>query len=250
MADKSSKNSKNLTEDENLEEEVTLDSEGAESEEGLSTEIEEEESVDEKTKKGFQRLVARKDDELKTLSEQLVEANKKAAQFEKEQRDKKLSELSETDKWKALAEENAAKAAKAEISVFVNQQLSERNLMKNPIAEILLETPWSVPAIRKHLSPEPTWEETIEAVRTFLPSYLDTLVVPLETVSVSEKETIEPSQEEEAEPSMGTERNAPVVTKKRIWTRKEISELSRNPEVYLKYQREITQALAEGRVRE
>ena len=248
MADKSSKNSKNLTEDENLEEEeVTPETEGEESEEGLSTEIEEKE-VDEKTKKGFQRLVSSKDKEIDSLSKQLEDANKKAAQFEKDEREKKLSELSETDKWKTLAEENAAKAAKAELSVFVSQQLSEKNLTKNPIAEILLESPWSVPAIKKHLSPEPTWEETIEMVRTYLPAYLDTLVVPLETVSENEKETTETSQEEETEPSMETERNAPIVTKKRIWTRKEIKELS--SEAYLKYQQEITQALAEGRVRE
>ena len=249
MADKSSKNSKDLTEEENLEEEVTLDSEGEESEEGLSTENEEEE-IDEKTKKGFQRLVARKDKENQTLSEQVMEANKKLAQFEKEQREKKLSELSETDKWKALAEENAAKAAKAELSVFVNQQLSEKNLLKNPIAEILLDSPWSVPAVKKHLSPEPTWEETIEMVKTYLPAYLDTLVVPLETVSESETEETEPSEEENAEPSMGTERNAPVVTKKRIWTRAQIAELAKNPELYQKYQSDITQALAEGRIRE
>ena len=246
MTDKSLNPLSDPSDDENLNE-VTQDLDGQDGSEGLSPNEGGEDELDEKTKVGFQRLVARKDEELRKLQGQVEKTNQELAKREKLERDAKLNEMSEAEKWKTLARENAEKAAKAELKAFVTAELTKRNLSGHVIAEIALDSPWSIPAVKRNLASEPTWDDTVEAVKAHLPSYLDSLVVS----GVKEPETQVASTSElkpDEIPEMESERSAPAKTKKRIWTRSEIRELGKDSVQYQKYQDEISLALSEGRV--
>ncbi len=248
MADKSSGRSKNLPSEENEKKLVTSTEESEGDTEGLST-GEEEAGLEPKTKAGFQRLIAKKDRQIQELSQQLDEQIKRLAKLERAERERKLAEMSEAEKWKTIAQEKAAQAAKAELRAFASNEIAKRGLAKHPIAEIVLESPWAIPAVKKHLSEEPTWEETIEVVKRFLPPYLETLVEP-ESEEAKGESSSPPAPSETSEAvAMETERTSPVATKKRVWTRAELRELAKDPAKYMKYQKEITQAFAEGRIR-
>lgn len=202
------------------------------------------EEVDEKTKAGFQRVIATKDRSIKELGKELADAKAKVDAAEKAERERQLAEMSEAEKWKTIAQENAAKAAQSELKAFVTRELTVRKLITHAIAEIVIEAPWSVPAVKKHLSGQPTWEETVEAVKLYLPAYLDSLVVP--TGNNGQEPPTPPT--EEVLPPMDTERNTPGGSPsrvKRVWTAAEVSALSEDD--YMKHQAEITQAIAEGR---
>lgn len=241
MADTSSK-SENLSEDELQEDNSAED--GNQDSEGLSTK--ETEGLSEKEKKGFQRLVAQKDQKLKELQDQLKDYNKKLGEIQQQERQKKLSEMDEVTKWKTLAEENAEKAAKMQLKSFVSTHLAKKNLADNPIADLILETPWAIPTVKRRLSSQPTWDETIEAVESELPAYLESLAKPDTTKEMTEAET----QEEELE-GMEPERSA-TKSQKRVWTRsqvKEYLESAKDRQDFAKRQATIQQALTENRIR-
>jgi hypothetical protein len=245
MADTSSKPETSLPEDE-LQTDNSTDG-GSEDNEGLSIK-ETNEGLSEKEKKGFQRLIAQKDQKLQTLEEQLKEYNSKLSEFQQRERQKKLEKMDEVTKWKTLAEENAEKAAKMELKSFVSTELSKKNLVNHPIADLILETPWAIPTVRRKLSTEPTWDETINAVKSELPSYLESLSTPDKTKETTEMET--ESEEEEPE-GMEAERSA-TKTQKRVWTRsqvKEYLESAKDRQEFTKRQAIIQQALTENRIR-
>lgn len=238
MADTSSK-SGNLSEDELQKDNSAED--GNQDSEGLSTK--ETEGLSEKEKKGFQRLVAQKDQKLQELQDQLKDYNSKLSEFQQRERQKKLSEMDEVTKWKTLAEENAEKAAKMELKSFVSTEIAKKKLADNPIADLILETPWAVPTIKRRLPSQPTWDETIQAVKTELPAYLESLAKPDTTKDMTEAE-------EEPE-GMEPERSASD-PQKRVWTRsqvKEYLESAENRKDFAKRQSVIQQALTENRIR-
>lgn len=245
MADTSSKPETSLPEDE-LQTDNSTDG-GSEDNEGLSIK-ETNEGLSEKEKKGFQRLIAQKDQKLQTLEEQLKEYNSKLSEFQQRERQKKLEKMDEVTKWKTLAEENAEKAAKMELKSFVSTHLSKKNLVNHPIADLILETPWAIPAVRRKLSSEPTWDETISAVKSELPSYLESLSTPDTTKETTETEI---EKEDEELEGMEVERSASK-TQKRVWTRsqvKEYLESAKDRQEFTKRQAIIQQALTDNRIR-
>lgn len=219
---------------------------GSEATEGLSTKEKEEQGLPAEQKKGFQRLVSKKDKEISDLQKQINEYNKKLNEYQQEQRQRKLSDMDETTKWKTIAQENAEKAAKAELKSFVSTELARRNLADHPISDLISETPWAIPTVKRRLSPEPTWDETIEAVKENLPSYLESLEQPEKKVETKaeEEETTEPE-------GMEPERSAAKSTKK-AWTRAEVKtylDSSENRKDFEKRRAVIQEALTEGRIR-
>ena len=202
--------------------------------------------LDEKTKQGFQRLVAKKDSELLAERKQREEAQRKLEAFEKEKKERELADLSEVERLRVERDEALSKMAQTELKSFVTAELTNRNLMSNPLAQDIIEAPWLLRVVRSQLPSGATWEQTIDTVHAFLPSYLDTLVVPAKEVV---PETTPPADETPSVP-MDTERNAPapIVNSKRIWTRKEVAMITSDPEKYQKFKPELDKALAEGRI--
>ena len=241
MADTSSGSQQDLPEEE-LQQDNSTEG-GSEATEGLSTK-EEQEGLSEKEKKGFQRLIAEKDKKLTAMQQQAEEYNRKLSELQQQERQKKLNEMDEVTKWKTLANENAEKAAKMELKSFVSTHLAKSNLTDNPISELILETPWAIPAVRRKLPSDPTWDETIEVVKAELPSYLESLGKPDTT-----KATTEAS---ESEDGMDTERSVGQTTQKKTWTRSEVQqylESAQDPKDFGKRQSVIQQALTDGRIR-
>lgn len=240
MADKSLEDKNNLTIEENSD--VTPQPESEITPEGLSTEVENEE-LDEKTKKGFQKLIAKRDQELKEAREVAEQARVRAEALEKEKKQRELEELDETERLKVERDEALAKAAQYELKTFVTAELTSRDLMKLPLAEDIIESPWLVKAVKSHLPINATWEQTIDAVHAYLPPYLDTLVVPVESAASNPPAL----PQEEDTPSGETERNAPsAVTSKRVWKTSEIAKLSNDE--YSKLKPSIDAAYLAGRV--
>ena len=240
MADKSSELKNDLPEEEIQSDNLSDD--GNEATEGLS--IKEEDKEENKEKLGFQRLVAKKDLQIKQLNDQLLQDRQRLSALERQEREKKLNEMDEVEKWKTIANENLEKASKAELKSFVSSLISKNKLDGNPIAELILETPWAAPSVKRKLSAKPTWEETIEVVKSELPSYLESLTpdnkVETETKSIEEIEGME------------TERSSQKPSSKRIWTKAEVQtylESSKDPQDFRKREKLIQDALTEGRIR-
>ena len=213
---------------------------------GLSTEGEGE--LDEKTKVGFQQLVAKKDQKIQESQRQLDEANRKLSAFEAAKREKELADMSEAERLKTELDEERQKRVRLELNSFVTAELTKRNLMSNPLAGDIIESPWMLRAVKSHLSGQPTWDETIEAVKEFLPAYLDTLVVPVGNATPNGE--LLPADGEPTPDPMPSERGEPTTTpgNKRIWTQREIAEVQKDSQKWLKYRADITLAYTEGRV--
>jgi cell division septum initiation protein DivIVA len=225
---------------------------GNQDSEGLSTKKSEKEALDPKEKAGFQRLVAKKDEEIKSYRERLDDMSEKLSRLQQAEREKRLEGLTEAERWKAEAQDNARRAAEAELRSLVTAQASIKGVMNHPVVQILLETPWAIPAVKKRLTADSTWEETIELVKTHLPSYLDSLVEPeTETPQTKKIENL-PPREEEVPEGMETERSGSARTEKRTWTRAEVKkyleDAENDPVKFQKRNEEITRAINEGRV--
>lgn len=246
MADKSLDIHKNLTTPEIPED--NLEPESDDGDKGLS--IKDEEELDEKTKQGFQRLVAKKEQEAKELKLQLEEANRKAEAYEAAKKEQELAEMTEAERMKTERDEYATKFAKSELKSFVTGELMKRNLMTNPLAEDIIESPWMLRAVKSHLSVQPDWEETIDAVKEYLPAYLDTLIVPAGNEVASSGDNLPDESSDNPPTPMPSERGEPAITpgNKRTWTKAEIAEIQKDTEKWLKYREAITLAYQEGRV--
>lgn len=213
---------------------------------GLS--IEGEGELEPKTKIGFQQLVAKKDLAISESKRLLDEANQKVKTFEAAKHEQELADMTEAERLKAELNEEREKRVRLELHSFVTAELTKRNLMSNPLAEDIIESPWMLRAIKSHLSGQPTWDETIEAVKEFLPAYLDTLIVPVGNATPNGEPL--PADGEPTPAPMPSERGEPTITpgNKRVWTHKEIDEIKKDNQKWLKYRADITLAFTEGRV--
>lgn len=122
--------------------------------------------------------------------------------------------------------------------------------MNLPLAEVIIESPWALPVVKSQLSDNPSWDETIDAVKAYLPSYLDTLIVPEGNKSTPNGE--QPSDDDgKLPPQVPTERGEPSniqLDDKRVWTKQEIALLQKDTAKWMKYREAITKAYTEGRV--
>lgn len=216
---------------------------------GLEPLNSDEAELDLKTKTGFQRLVAKREKESQEYQKQLQDKEKELAEARKRLKEKELSELSDTDRLKKQAEELAEENSKLKLQGFVSQEVAKRGLdVNDPLVEILMDTPWSIPAVRRILGDSPTWEEVVSTVQEKLPAYLDTLVARQKT-EVKNKTEVLPNgnKSDEDEVPTSTERvNSTTPTLKRYWTRSEIARMS--DVEYAKHAAEIRSALSEGRI--
>jgi len=219
---------------------------------GLEPEDSDEAELTPKGREGFQRLLAERDKKAEVEKEARMKAEAEAGDLRKKLKDRELADLTETERATQQAKEAIEENARLKLQIFVKDEVSKRKLdVNDPLVEILMDTPWAIPPIKRILGDSPTWEEVVSTVKEKLPAYLDSLVARLKT----EVSTPEPSEElpengeEEEEiptPPTSTERVVTTPTTKRYWTRSEIAKMS--DVEYLKHAPEIRQALADGRV--
>lgn len=205
--------------------------------------------LDPKTKEGFQRLVAKKDKEAKDAADAAREAREELRKLQEEKRRQKLSELDETERLKQERDEAIAANAKLKMQNFASREWNKRGLKADhDLYEIVSETPWLVPFVRRSLGDSPSWEEVIRGVEDKLPVYLDQLASKKEvTPATPELPSDTPSNPSPSNRG-DAERQPNDSSKKRIWSRKEIAKLSNAD--YAKYRSEINQAMVEGRIRD
>lgn len=224
---------------------------------GLGTIESDEEELDFKTKAGFQTALQKSREAEKASSKELREKVKEATKLRQQLKAKDLKDLSAADRLEKEASELAEENARLKLQNFVAKEVQKRELdLNDPLVEIVMDTPWSIPPVRRILGDSPTWEEVIESVEDKLPSYLDSLVARRKEMGKVQETTpsTEPaSEEDETTPVVppsttptSTERTVPAANPKRVWTRTEILALS--DENYLKHSKEIKQALADGRI--
>lgn len=239
MDDSLTDENKNLT--------PSSDGEGNSSNAGKGTNESPEGELDLKTKKGFQKLVAKRDQELQDARREADEAKAKASAATAELKKKELAELDETERLKIENQEAKKENFLMKIKLFVNTEIQKRKLdINDPLVEIVLNTPWAIPVIQGSLGDNPQWEEILSAIQAKLPPYLDILVSKR---GGNGKPTATSSNEQEpiiTAPTVDTERATETGSKKRVWSRREIR--SMDNATYLRRKAEIDQAIIDGRV--
>jgi len=218
---------------------------------GLEPENSEEAELSPKSREGFQRLLAERDKKAKTEEDARLKAEAEAGELRKKLKDKELAELSDVDRAQRQAQELVEENARLKLQNFVRDEIAKRKLdVNDPLIEILMDTPWASPPIKRILGDSPTWEEVVSVVKEKLPAYLDSLVARLKTevsTPIGSEELPDNGEEEEIPPPpTSTERVISTTPTKRYWTRSEIA--SMDDDEYLKHAKDIRKALAEGRI--
>lgn len=238
---------KSITDDE---ENLTPPGENDNPNAGIEPEDSEEAELDLKTKAGFQRLVAKRDAEAKAERDARLKAESEAGELRKKLKERELADLSDTEKAQKQAQDLAEENARLKLQRFVSDEVLKRKLdPDSPLIEILMDTPWLIPPVKRILGDSPTWEEVVSTVQEKLPAYLDSLVARTKTEvpEPDNKEELPNGEEEEIPaPPTSTERVVTTTTTRRYWTRSEIAKM--DDAEYLKHAPEIRKALAEGRV--
>lgn len=192
----------------------------------------------------FINALGEKNKKLAEKDKLLKEKNDLVEKLQEEARKRELAGMSETER---LAAENAQLKQDKFVSAmksFVVRELALRHLENHPIAEVALESVWAIPAIKRHLSTQPSWEETDKVVRQYLPEYLDSL-----ESGRDDKGPIPPTVIPTPTPPAPTERNPSGGSDpgtKRVWQRSEIARM--DIPTYAKHKKEILKAYTEGRV--
>ena len=218
--------------------------------EGLQSE-EETEELSPESKEGFHKKLTQKDKELKEAQRKADEASKELEEIREKERLANLAKMSDTERLQAERDEAVAKAFKLEINHFILKEVTKRKLdVNDPLIEMVIDTPWAIPPIRRILGDSPMWDDLKREVEDKLPSYLDSLVTRKSGETKGTGEST--SEESEIEsiptaPSVDTERTAGgVPDNRKVWSQREIAKM--DAATYAKYKPLINKALAEGRI--
>lgn len=178
------------------------------------------------------QLARERENEAKRKADELAQ---EVATLRRQEKQQKMAEMTEAERYKTLAEESEAKAARLEIGILVRDSIAGKDLPK-PIADLLIKTPWAIPAVTEEIGDSPSsWEDIISSVKKHLPVYVDSLVVK------SEKSL----EEEPSSRRIDSERSVDnVVTADHIYTEEEVKEISKDPVLYAKHRDRILKQMA------
>ena len=187
--------------------------------------------------KHWQHALQQSREREKKLAEEAEELRKQVEAVRTQEKLKKMSEMTEVERYKAIASEQEEKRAKLELKLAVQDTLADKRIPRG-VQDILLRTPWAIPAVADELGDEFTWDDAIASVKRHLPAYVESLVVD------------EKPLREEAEPSSGrvdSERSIDTgVVKQHIYTLEEIKRLGKDPVEWAKHEDAIKKQLAES----
>ena len=214
----------NLTVDGNIEQESTT----------ASTEPAEDTSLPEGSK-NFQHALQLSREREKALKTELNDYRSKLDKAAAEEKSRKLAEMSETERYRSIAEEESQKRSKLELRQFVMEATADMKVSR-AIKELLLRAPWSIPAVEEELGTEYSWDQVIVAVKRHLPTYLESITAEDTNLSTPSEETIK---------KVDTERSAgATVVKEHFYTKEEIDSLSKNPVEYEKHRDKILRQIS------
>lgn len=176
---------------------------------------------------------------------------KEKASLEKRVKAIETEGMSEAEKYRQAAEEAMEENFRLKMGSYAEQELKRTGLNDNPALDYVRTSPWAVPDIQEHLSNNPTWSETEEVVKAYLPGYLESLAEKLGNNQPAKTEVeVNPDDENLKEPTQAADAQRTVEEgggrKKKVWSRREIAQLGE--EDYKKHRKDILQAQAEGRI--
>jgi regulator of replication initiation timing len=185
--------------------------------------------------KNWQHAIQQAREREKALKVEAGVLREKLGKAEAEEKRKQLADMSEAERYKSIAEEEAQKRGKLEMRQLILEGLADK---KVPVAlrELLLRSPWSIPAVEEELGQTYTWDEAISAVRRHLPAYIESI-----TASESEPNTSseEPIRKVDTERSTGSS-----VVKDHTYTQDEVNRLYKDPVEYEKHREKILRQMA------
>ena len=185
--------------------------------------------------KNWQHAIQLAREREKALKTELEDFKFKLEESKAEEKRKRLSEMSEAERYKSIAEEESQKRGKLEMRQLILEATAERNVPK-ALKDLLLRAPWSIPAVEEELGTDYTWDQAIAAVKRHLPTYLDSITADEETPSTPSDESVK---------RVDTERSTgAAVVKEHFYTREEIDAISKNPAEYEKHRDKILRQLA------
>lgn len=162
------------------------------------------------------------------------EAESRLKEIEDQEKRKRLENMSEVDKYKSLAEEEAQKRANLELKLIVKDSLVGKDI-PTAIVELISETPWAIPAVKRELGSEFTWDQAVASVKKHLPGYIDSLTVVKANSPLDE----EPSKKVDSERSVGSD-----VVREHIYTQEEVEKISKEPAEWEKHRTSILSQMA------
>lgn len=216
MIDETSSPDENLTEDKVLQES-----------EGGSTEPSGENEKDQLPEgaKNFQHALQMKQEALNAEKAERAKLAEEVRKYKDADKARSLENMSETDKWKALAESNSEELAKVRLERIVDDATRGKNIPQG-VLDVLKETPWVFPAIKKELDlGNVSWDQTVDAVKR-------NIGIVVDSISQDTKTPEEPRKVDSERASDG-----PVITGNRpIRNRAEYDAImnDNDPETYFK----------------
>jgi len=104
----------------------------------------------------------------KKLQEDAETVKKQLKAFQDAKKEQEMADMSETEKLKAVADEEIAKRGKLELKLVIREIIGNKTI-PTPIRELLERTPWAIPAVQDELGDTFSWDEAIAAVEKFKP---------------------------------------------------------------------------------
>lgn len=183
----------------------------------------------ESTTDNWQAALQKAREREKAVKEELEETRKKLQAKEDDEKKKKLADLSEVDRYKAEAQEEAMKRGKLELTLVVSEALQGRNVPK-PMADLLKKNPWAIPQVSEELGDEFTWDEAVASVKRHLPSYVDSLAVESSSTTTSDE-----PKKVDSERSV----DSGAIVRDHTYTQTEVAEIAKDPKLYEKHREAI-----------
>lgn len=173
----------------------------------------------------------------KAAREEAESIRAKLREIEAREKQAKMADMSETERYKTLAQEESQKRGKLELKLTVQEAIAGKSLPKG-VEDILIRSPWAIPAVQDELGDEFTWDDAIASVKRHLPEYVESLVVG----PVKPLEDIEPSSKR-----VDSERSIDSgVVRKHIYTREEVARLGKDPVEWAKHEAAVLKQMAEN----
>lgn len=182
----------------------------------------------------WQHALQKKQELIQAKEKELEEIRALLKEKEAAEKQKRLAEMSEAERYREVAEEEARRRGELELKFVVAEALVGKKL-PSAIEELIRETPWAIPAVKRELGEDFTWDEAVEAVRKHLPDYLESLVV-----SSPDPITEEQPRKVDSERSMD---NAGYSTG-HTYTQQEVEKISKDPKEWEKHRESIMKQIA------
>ena len=194
------------------------------------------EPTENKESKNWQEALQKSREREKAKDDELEKARQRLNEYQAREREEKLADMTEAEKYKSIAEEESQKRAKLELKVFISETIAGKEISR-PIADLLYESPWAIPPVRKELGDDFTWDDAIASVRRHLPEYVESLLV-----SGQKPGSEEPLKRVDSERSVDTS----GVSMSHVYTREEISRISADPKEWEKHRERVLSQLSKA----